>query len=196
MNTNKLPLSNILTIFDFYSITRKVTHASLRPENDAEHSWSSAYLFLILQPQLESEFGKLDVAKILSLFCIHDLGELIIGDQPTWSKTIEHANNELIIAEQELKIKMYRPDLYQLYLELQDPSPSIEVSIVKSIDRLMPVLMRIYTKIGWHDLEDKSFASRSKLDQRSLHRHQFSQTILGLYNEAVDFAQSNGYFPN
>jgi putative hydrolases of HD superfamily len=193
--TPRISVENILTLFDFYQVTRKAYHTSGRPENDAEHSWSASYLFLILQPHLEEEFGKLDTAKILSLLCIHDLGELIIGDQPTWSKTNSHAKQEIEIARHELQVKMNRPELFNLYMELESDQPSIEVQIVKSLDRLMPVLMRVHTKIGWYDVEDKVFATRSKLDERSLHRHKFSKTILDLYSDVTDFADNQGYFP-
>jgi 5'-deoxynucleotidase YfbR-like HD superfamily hydrolase len=195
MQSNPIPLSNILTIFDFYKVTRKAHHKDGRPENDAEHSWSASYLYLILKPQLEAEFGPLDSLKIQTLFIIHDLGELIIGDIPTWLKVEADAKKEIPIVKHELVDKMGRPELFDLYMEMESKEPNIEVQIVKSIVRIMPVLMRVHTGLGWHDVEDQQFATRAKLDERSIYRHKFSKTMLSLYTETVEYAVKEGYFP-
>lgn len=193
MVNNNGDLKTVLSFFDFYSVTRACKPNQDRFENNAEHSWFIVYLFFYLQPSLETEFNcKLDTQKILTLAAIHDIGELNIGDVPTWKKQTTDKESELIVAKEELVTKMNRPDLYNLYLELEDKNPSLEVQIVRSLDRLSPVLVRIYSKIGWHDVKERSFATRKKLDERSISRHKFSKTILNLYNEAVEFALAEG----
>jgi 5'-deoxynucleotidase YfbR-like HD superfamily hydrolase len=188
-------LEKILSLFDYYQVTRKCKVTKDRLENDAEHSWSLAYLFLYLQKDLEIEFPNLNVAKIFTLIAIHDIGELKTGDKATWNKNTEDKNDELEFLEHELSDKMSRPDLFQMMQNYESENLSIEDKIVKSLDRIAPVLIRIYSNIGWHDVKEVEFASKIILDQRQLKRHEFSETMRNLYTQAVEIAVSKKLFP-
>ena len=188
-------LQNILSLFDYYKVTRKCKLDSDRFENDAEHSWSLAYLFLYLQKDLELEFPNLDIATIFTLIAIHDIGELGTGDIATWNKKENDKNNELETLNQELNIKMNRPDLYELMCNYESSNLSVEMQIVRSIDRIAPVFIRIYSGIGWHDITEVEHASKLKLDERQLPRHKFSSTMINLYQLLMEHAQEKNLFP-
>ena len=189
-------LQNILSLFDFYNVTRKCKLSADRYENDAEHSWSLAYLFLYLEKDLELEFPNLNVGKILTLIAIHDIGEIGTGDIATWNKKETDKNEELQFLYHELSIKMNRPDLYKMMCEYEEGDLSIEMQIVKSIDRIAPVFIRVYSNIGWHDIVEKEYSSRIKVDQRQLPRHAFSKVMTNLYKNLTDYAQENKLFPS
>ncbi len=188
-------LENILSLFDYYQVTRKCKITKDRLENDAEHSWSLAYLFLYLQKDLEREFPNLNTTKIFTLIAIHDIGELKTGDKATWNKKAEDKEDELESLRYELNDKMNRPDLFQMIQNYESQNLSIEDKIVKSLDRIAPALIRIYSNIGWHDIKEVEFASKIMVDQRQLKRHQFSETMTNLYNQMVELAISKKLFP-
>lgn len=52
--------------------------SSGRPESTAEHSWRLCLMALVIGPEL----GELDLAKLLRLCVVHDLGEALSGDVP------------------------------------------------------------------------------------------------------------------
>jgi putative hydrolases of HD superfamily len=194
-------MDNLLSIFNYYNALRATTTPDGRSENDAEHSWSLSFIYFYLQVDLEAEFGKLDSEKILKLLMIHDIGEVSLAgdltyDVPTWSKIDSDKNNELEVAKIELVTKMNRQDLYDLYLELEETRPCLEVKIARSIDRIAPVLIRIACNNGWHSLKGTSHFSKQKLDERQLPRHEFSTTMTKVYNKYVDIALAKNMFPN
>lgn len=54
-----------------------------RLESTAEHSWSLCLLVLLVEPDLEA----IDIAKLLKLCILHDLGEAVSGDIPAIHQT-------------------------------------------------------------------------------------------------------------
>ena len=60
------------------SVLRSGFTSSGRPESTAEHSWRLCLLAMTFADQL----GPIDIARILKLCVIHDLGEAIAGDVP------------------------------------------------------------------------------------------------------------------
>ena len=114
-----------------------------RAESDAEHSWHLA-VFLVL---LESEFENIDFAKLLKLALIHDLPEIYAGDtNPYRGDTINKEENEKNAAE---KLFSILPDpaaqkfssLFEEYIKQESP----EARIVKSADKLMPLIQNLCT---------------------------------------------------
>ena len=150
---------------------------------------------MYLQKDLEQEFPNLDIATIFTLITIHDIGELGTGDIATWNKKENDKNNELETLNQELNIKMNRPDLYELMCNYESSNPSVEMKIVRSIDRIAPVFISIYSGIGWHDITEVEHASKLKLDERQLPRHKFSSTMINLYQLLMEHAQEKNLFP-
>ena len=114
-----------------------------RAESDAEHSWHLA-VFLVL---LENEFENIDFAKLLKMALIHDLPEIYAGDtNPYRGDTTNKEENEKNAAE---KLFAILPDpaakklssLFDEYLNQE----SVESQIVKSADKLMPLIQNLCT---------------------------------------------------
>ncbi len=114
-----------------------------RAESDAEHSWHLA-IFLIL---LEKEVEGIDFLKVLKMALIHDLPEIYAGDtNPYRGDTTNKEENEKNAAE---KLFSELPDqlsdqfksLFDEYIE----QASIESQIVKSADKLMPLIQNLCT---------------------------------------------------
>ncbi|MCP4110940.1 MAG: HD domain-containing protein [Desulfobacteraceae bacterium] len=114
-----------------------------RAESDAEHSWHLA-LFLIL---FEKELGTADLLKMLKLALIHDLPEIYAGDtNPYRGDMTDKAENEKQAADklfsllpEELKNEF--TDLFNEYINQETK----ESQIVKSADKLMPLIQNICT---------------------------------------------------
>jgi 5'-deoxynucleotidase YfbR-like HD superfamily hydrolase len=192
MNNNDL--QPYLDIFDFYTVERRLENTRGVLENDAEHSWSIAMLFLMLQPKLEEEFGVLDTSKIFTLITLHDIGELHTGDIATWNKKHEDKEGELEFIESYLDT-VNRSDLKPMmrhYEATKLEHLSIEEKIVKSIDRIAPMLMRIKTGQGWSGVED--YAKKAEhLRDRQMVRHAFSKTMTELFEQAFEYVLENKY---
>ena len=84
-------------ILDFLKIaerlkdnTRHCTTSNRRPESVAEHSWRVSLLAMLL----EDEIKDADFNKIIRMCIIHDLGEAITGDIPSFWKTKEDSDHE------------------------------------------------------------------------------------------------------
>lgn len=114
-----------------------------RAESDAEHSWHLA-LFLIL---LEDELGDIDFTKLLKLALIHDLPEIYAGDtNPYRGNTTAKEENEKKAAA---KLFSMLPEssstnlnaLFKEYIDQESP----ESRIVKSADKLMPLIQNLCT---------------------------------------------------
>lgn len=113
------------------------------------------------------------------------------GDIATWDKQHLDKEKEIASAYAELVTKMERADLFALYQELESNSSSIEIQVVKSIDRIAPLLLRIHTGSGWTDAP-KEQATLAKVNERQIPRHIFSSTMMRLYNTTIAYAQGKG----
>ena len=70
--------------------TRHSTTSQGRPESVAEHSWRVALMAMLLSGEAEG----VDLNKVLRMCVIHDLGEAITGDIPSFWKTEADAAKE------------------------------------------------------------------------------------------------------
>jgi len=79
---NKDDLKNLLTFIreaeQLKTVLRSAHASNGRQESTAEHTWRLCLLAMVLEP----EFGGTDIAKLLKICVIHDLGEAIHGDVP------------------------------------------------------------------------------------------------------------------
>lgn len=114
-----------------------------RAESDAEHSWHLA-IFIML---LEGNFSDIDFAKLLKLALIHDLPEIYAGDtNPYRGNTEKKEENEIngakkLFTHLPAKIETQFLALFHEYVEQK----SIESKIVKSADKLMPLIQNLCT---------------------------------------------------
>ena len=62
--------------------TRHCTNSRGDPESVAEHSWRAALMAMLLAP----EFPGVEIDRVVRMCIIHDLGEAVTGDIPTFLK--------------------------------------------------------------------------------------------------------------
>ena len=70
--------------------TRHSWTSTNRKESVAEHSWRLSLMALLLEKEIEG----VDFQKIIKMCIIHDLGEAITGDIPSFLKTEEDSKVE------------------------------------------------------------------------------------------------------
>ena len=70
--------------------TRHSWTSSGRHESVAEHSWRLAVMALLCA----DEYPDLDIDKVIKMCLIHDFGEAVTGDIPSFIKTEEHEKAE------------------------------------------------------------------------------------------------------
>lgn len=142
-------------IFPFYAVKR---HNALRFdanrfENDAEHSWSVAFVASSLAPQIDPT---LDVGKVCQFATIHDLVEVHAGDTSNFADASKKATKEqreedaLRKLEQELTALPWIVATVQEYESQASP----EAQFVKSVDKLLPLLFD-YVEEGFFYHENK-----------------------------------------
>ncbi|MEK7525134.1 MAG: HD domain-containing protein [Patescibacteria group bacterium] len=165
-------------------------------ESDAEHSWSVALICLLVASRVEAELGvKLDQLKMFKMAIIHDLAEIKTGDTKTWD---ESARVGKAARERKALIEManqlpedLRAEIMSLWEECERKD-SLEAMVVKSVDRLDPVIHRTVFDLGWENVED-DHATLKALDDRQLPRHQFSQVLTEIYIQVRDQAIAKGF---
>jgi len=161
-----------------------------RAESDAEHSWHLA-VFLVL---LESEFENIDFAKLLKMALIHDLPEIYAGDtNPYRGDTTNKEENEKNAAE---KLFAILPDpaakklssLFDEYLNQE----SLESQIVKSADKLMPLIQNICTNDQHSSYRKLNVEYPEVVEYMGKY---FSGGVLGkFYGNLLSEAQDKGVF--
>ena len=70
--------------------TRHSWTSTNRKESVAEHSWRLSLIALLLEREIEN----VDFQKIIKMCIIHDLGEAITGDIPSFLKTKQDSKTE------------------------------------------------------------------------------------------------------
>ena len=72
------------------SVPRHCVTADGVTENVAAHSWRVALMALLLKDEMED----VDMDKVIRMCLIHDIGEAVTGDIPTFDKTAKHEEIE------------------------------------------------------------------------------------------------------
>lgn len=123
-----------------------------RRENDAEHSWHLAMMFLALEKEFENKF---DTLHTLKLILVHDLIEIHTGDD--WVTTKE-AKELKLQQETEAADKLFSLLPKDLNLEFRAlweeyaEGKSKEAKIAKGLDKLSYSIQHyISKKINWHN---------------------------------------------
>ena len=125
------------------------THTGRR-ESVAEHSFRVACMALLLA----DEFPELDMAKVVRMCLIHDWGEAVTGDIPSFLKTEADESTELdAIHELTAKLPGMRPQLDALYAEME-VRETPEAKLYKALDRLEAVIQHNEAPLStWLPLE-------------------------------------------
>lgn len=168
-------------------------------ESDAEHSWSVALICMLLASRLEKEFGvEINQLKLLQMALIHDMAEIRTGDTKTWdTKARENKEEKERIAFYDMTKKLpndLKDQIRQLWEECEERE-TLEAKIVKSVDRLDPVIHRTVLGVGWENvINDGVHGTAFALDSRQLPRHSFSSTLTELYSKIRDEAVQKDMF--
>jgi putative hydrolases of HD superfamily len=107
--------------------TRHSWTSSNRQESVADHSFRLSLMALLLT----EEFPDADMSKVIKMCLIHDLGEAVTGDIPSFNKTKEDEQ----IEDQAIK---------QLLHMLPSPENNMLTVLFKEMDEMQTVEARLY----------------------------------------------------
>lgn len=131
--------------------TRHCTNSQGDPESVAEHCWRAALMALLLEP----EFPGMDMDRVMRMCLIHDLGEAVTGDIPTFRKTaadeaVEEQAVEELLAPLPERTRREFAALFAEKEKLETP----EARLFKVIDKLEAVIQHNESPIStWEELE-------------------------------------------
>ena len=117
--------------------TRHSWTSSGRHESVAEHSWRLAVMAMLCA----DEYPELDMNKVIKMCLIHDFGEAITGDIPSFWKTEQNEAEEDLAVTHLLSMlpAEMQQDLHSLFTEMNDMQTS-EAKLYKALDNLEGVL--------------------------------------------------------
>lgn len=131
--------------------TRHSWTSSGRQESVAEHSWRLAVMAMLCA----DEYPNLDINKVIKMCIVHDFGEAITGDIPSFYKT---ADNEIeeekaveeLISVLPIEIRGVLSDLFNEMTELKTP----EAKLFKALDNMEALVSHNEAPIStWLPLE-------------------------------------------
>jgi putative hydrolase of HD superfamily len=165
-------------------------------ESDAEHSWSVAFAGMLFVEEIEKEFDiKLDHARMLKMALVHDLAKMETGDTKPWDIKARIGKEERGWKTMHKIVyslpKTQQKEILDLWKECEKRETP-EAKIVKSLDRLDPVLHRIVHGIGREEIMDEKDASMEAFDAQQRPHHDFSQTLSQLYKIIQEEAVRRG----
>ena len=120
-------------------------------ENVAAHSWRTALMAYLLKDEL----ADVDIDKIIRMCLIHDLGEAVTGDIPTFEKTAAHEATEAQAVEAWLHALPadVGPRLTALLAEYEAQETQ-EARLVKALDKMEALIQHNESPIEtWLPLE-------------------------------------------
>lgn len=131
--------------------TRHSWTSNGRHESVADHSWRLSFMAMLMK----DEFPEVDIDRVLRMCVIHDLGEAITGDIPSFDKTKEDEDKEdALLAEWIEKFPApYNEDFKTLYEEM-NALATPEAKLYKALDNLEAVIQHNSADIStWLPLE-------------------------------------------
>ena len=146
------------------SVPRHCVTADGVQENVAGHSWRVALMAYLMKDEL----GELDIDKVIRMCLIHDIGEAVTGDIPTFLKNQEHENAEKQAIDN-LLCSLPKPlyaEMKELFAEMEALQTK-EAKVYKALDKLEAVIQHNESDIStWLPLEydlQKTYAAKSVL---------------------------------
>jgi putative hydrolase of HD superfamily len=139
----------ILEVDRLKAVTRKVRPAGLdRYENSAEHSWQIALFAASLVPYAD---GPLDLARVIRMLLVHDLGEIDTGDTIVFAREgwQERKSAERVAVER--IFGMLPGSSGEAFLDLWEEfelAKTGEARFAHAVDRAMPVLLNLNNEGG------------------------------------------------
>jgi len=122
-----------------------------RRESVAEHSWRTALMAYFMK----DEYPDMDMDKVIRMCLIHDMGEAVTGDIPTFEKTQDHRKAERLALDNLLDTlpEPWPAELKALFDE-KEALETPEAHLYKSLDRMEAILQHNEADIStWIPLE-------------------------------------------
>ncbi len=121
-----------------------------------EHSGSLPIVATTIYPHINDP--TVDLGKALIMLAIHDIGELVVHDEITFTKNGENAPNE---KEEALKLL---PEMYhQLYMDMEERT-SNTAKFAKAIDKMTPDIVDLMTPANITVIRYKQFVKKEPKD--------------------------------
>jgi putative hydrolase of HD superfamily len=125
------------------SVPRRIRlRESARHENPAEHSWQTALLAVALAPYAGAP---VDVARVIQMLLVHDVGEIDVGDQLAFLPTsAERARAERAGAARVFDLLPAAPaaSLFALWDEFE-AAETVDARFAQALDRAIPVILNL-----------------------------------------------------
>lgn len=148
----------IRTLLEFLKIaeklkcnTRHCFTSSGRRESVAEHSWRLA----LMADLLREEFPELDIARVVEMCLVHDLGEAVTGDIPAFEKTKADsaAEADVVLELFEQLPEPQRGRFETLWAEME-AQRTPEAKLYKALDKLEALIQHNESDLStWIPLE-------------------------------------------
>ena len=104
-----------------------------RRESVAEHSWRVALMAMLM----EDEFPEADIGRVIRMCLVHDIGEAVTGDIPTFLKT----DADRVVEGREVDALIgglpapWPKELSALFAEME-AQQTVEAKLYKALDRM------------------------------------------------------------
>ena len=131
--------------------TRHVWNADGRQESVADHCWRLAIMALLVA----GEFHGVDMEKVIKMCLIHDFGEALTGDIPSFYKTKQDEENENFAVADLLKQlpEGIAKEFTDLFLEMSELRTE-EAKLFKALDKMEAVISHNESPLEtWLELE-------------------------------------------
>lgn len=133
------------------SVPRHCVTADGIQENVAGHSWRVALMAYLMKDEL----GEIDIDKVIRMCLLHDIGEAVTGDIPTFLKNEEHEQIEKRAVDgllRGLPEQLYE-EVSALFAEMEALETK-EAKVYKALDKLEAVIQHNESDIStWLPLE-------------------------------------------
>jgi len=122
-----------------------------RRESVAEHSWRVSLMAMLVK----DEFPEADMDKVIRMCLIHDMGEAVTGDIPTFEKTENHEEMERKALDDLIgTLPAPWPDELRALFAEMEAQETLEAKIYKSLDRMEAIQQHNEANIAtWLPLE-------------------------------------------
>lgn len=150
MNPQKF-LEIMKTAENLKNNTRHSWTSSGRHESVAEHSWR----LVLMAYFVKDEFPHADIDKVMLMCLVHDIGEAVTGDIPTFLKTKsdESVEEDAVAKLLETIPEPYKTELSDLFAEMNGLE-TLEAKIYKALDKMEAVISHNEADIStWLPLE-------------------------------------------
>lgn len=157
-----------------------------RKESDAEHSWHVAMFLILFEKELPND---LDSKKMLKLALMHDLVEIYAGDTFAFDKEKQATKKEREFTAAKKLFAQLPDDLNKHFAELfeeYEKAESPEAKIVKSFDKIQPILQNICSDGKAWKKHGIAFLDIDNYKRKFMEHNDF---ILHVYEKLLDDAK-------